>query len=167
MFMGLDSNELLLAGLYAIGFILAVFSIIAYWIIYKKAGEKGWKCLIPFYNDYILYKFAWKTKYFFILLPFTLIYLADNFIHRFFLDLLFGNNLMIEVLSILLAICILAFLVINIIKKVKLAKAFGRGVPFALGLIFVEPIFVMILAFGKSKYVGNAVKNEIDAEVKE
>lgn len=35
------------------------------------------------------------------------------------------------------------------------AKAFGRGVGFGLGLVFLEPIFIAILAFGKSEYVGN------------
>lgn len=166
MFMGLDSNEILTAGLCAIGFIVAIFTIIAYWIVYRKAGEKGWKCLIPFYNDYIFYKFSWNVKFFFIFLPFTLIYLGISIIQRWFIDCFFGNNLMIETLLILLFICLIAILVINIIKKVKLAKSFGKGVLFTLGLIFFEPIFVMILAFGKSKYVGNSAEIEAGTEIK-
>ena len=30
-----------------------VIAIIASWKIFTKAGEDGWKCLIPFYNQYI------------------------------------------------------------------------------------------------------------------
>jgi hypothetical protein len=30
------------------------------WKIYEKAGEEGWKCLIPFYNYVVLLKFVGK-----------------------------------------------------------------------------------------------------------
>ena len=35
-----------------------------------------------------------------------------------------------------------------------LAKAFGKGAGFALGLIFLNPIFILILGFGSAQYVG-------------
>jgi Family of unknown function (DUF5684) len=35
-----------------------------------------------------------------------------------------------------------------------LSKAFGHGVGFMLGLLFLTPIFYPILAFGGSKYIG-------------
>jgi hypothetical protein len=44
--------------------------------------------------------------------------------------------------------------VILIITQVKLAKAFGKGGGFACGLIFLSPIFMLILAFGDARYVG-------------
>ena len=37
---------------------------------------------------------------------------------------------------------------------IKLAKAFGKGTGFAVGLIFLEPIFICILGFDGSTYVG-------------
>ncbi len=37
-----------------------VFLIAAMWKIYEKAGEEGWKCLIPFYNYVVLLKFVGK-----------------------------------------------------------------------------------------------------------
>lgn len=46
--------------------------------------------------------------------------------------------------------------VIDIIVLVDLARSFGRGVGFAIGLILLAPIFVLILAFGGSRYVGPA-----------
>ena len=35
-----------------------------------------------------------------------------------------------------------------------LAKAFGKGTGFALGLIFLTPIFILILGFGSAQYIG-------------
>lgn len=37
-----------------------------------------------------------------------------------------------------------------------LAKSFGKGAGFALGLIFLNLIFILILGFGKAEYVGPA-----------
>ncbi|AQQ70350.1 hypothetical protein SMSP2_00695 [Limihaloglobus sulfuriphilus] len=45
-------------------------------------------------------------------------------------------------------------LVFGIIVTVLLAKNFGRGVGFMLGLIFLPFIFYLILGFGESKYIG-------------
>lgn len=45
-------------------------------------------------------------------------------------------------------------LIISIMLTVDLARVFGRGAGFVLGLIFLSPIFFPILAFGSSRYVG-------------
>ena len=44
---------------------------------------------------------------------------------------------------------IVAIMVLN-----DLSKSFGHGIGFTLGLIFLSPIFVLILGFGDSQYVG-------------
>lgn len=44
--------------------------------------------------------------------------------------------------------------VFMIIKLVKLAKAFGRSGGFAVGLVFLYPVFIGILAFGDNRYIG-------------
>lgn len=36
----------------------------------------------------------------------------------------------------------------------SLSKSFGHGIGFTLGLIFLSPIFLLILGFGSSRYVG-------------
>lgn len=41
---------------------LLILTVIGYWGVFCKAGEKGWKVLIPFYNEYLLYKIAWKPS---------------------------------------------------------------------------------------------------------
>lgn len=41
----------------------------------------------------------------------------------------------------------------SIVFCVKLAQAFGKGGAFAVGLIFLNPIFLMILGFGSAQYI--------------
>jgi ABC-type sulfate transport system permease subunit len=45
-------------------------------------------------------------------------------------------------------------IVISIVVAVYLAKAFGKGPGFAVGLIFLPFIFCPILGFGSAKYEG-------------
>jgi len=53
-------------------------------------------------------------------------------------------------------LCFIPFVnfVVCILLANDLSKKFGRGVGFTLGLIFLAPIFYLILAFGDSKYQG-------------
>lgn len=44
--------------------------------------------------------------------------------------------------------------VVMIIYSIKLAKAFGQGTGFGLGLFFLSPIFSLILGFGNAQYIG-------------
>ena len=48
----------------------------------------------------------------------------------------------------------IASAVISIMQNIKLSKAFGHGGGYAVGLILLQPIFILILGFGKSTYVG-------------
>lgn len=47
-------------------------------------------------------------------------------------------------------------LVIFIIVMIDLAKSFGKGAGYAIGLIFLFWIFGMILGFGSARYIGPA-----------
>lgn len=42
-----------------------------------------------------------------------------------------------------------------IVAIINLAKAFGKGIGFALGLIFFSPIFMCILGYGSAQHVSN------------
>ena len=46
-------------------------------------------------------------------------------------------------------------IVIMIMLYVTLAKSFGKSTGFAVGLIFLNFIFMLILGFGSDQYVGN------------
>ena len=58
----------------------------------------------------------------------------------------------------LLLLIPIANIVIGIITMVKLAKAFGKSNGFAVGLVLLSTIFMLILAFGDSQYLGVPVK---------
>ena len=47
------------AGFYIVYLIVLVLAIVAMWKIFSKAGEAGWKSIIPFYNVYTEFKLFW------------------------------------------------------------------------------------------------------------
>ena len=46
-------------------------------------------------------------------------------------------------------------IVIAVMVMIAIAKAFGKGTGFALGLLFLSPIFIPILGFSDAKYIGS------------
>ena len=68
----METDMTMLAGATVIGGILGIYStlrliyyifyMIANWRIFSKAGEPGWKSLIPFYNVYTEYKLMCKPQ---------------------------------------------------------------------------------------------------------
>ena len=55
---------------------------------------------------------------------------------------------------IILAFVPIVNIVIVIMVYIDLAKSFGKGVGFGLGLTFLSPIFICILGFGSAQYKG-------------
>ena len=108
-----------------------VFTIIANWKIFTKAGEAGWKSLIPIYSSVILYRIAGISPW--LILLYLLVW--------------------VPVIGPLISLGLTIYLMIN------LANAFGKSTGFAVGLILLNTIFIMILAFGNSEYQLN-LKND-------
>ena len=111
-------------------FVIFILTIIANLVLFKKAGEKGWKSIIPIYNTVVLFKIAGISPWW------VLGYLAA----------------IIPVIGGLVVVGITIYAMIN------LAKAFGKGAGFTVGLILLNTIFIMILAFGSSEYQLNKTK---------
>ena len=141
------SSLLVLGGIYVgVAFVWWLHQVVANWKLFTKAGEAGWKSIIPVYSDYVSYKIAWQTSYFWI--TFILGIVASCVSGLANPD---GDNMMILAIVSLLRIIIG---IISILYSVKLAKAFGKGIGFAIGLIFLSPIFMLILGLGDSTYCG-------------
>lgn len=102
------------------------------WKIFKKAGKNGWEAIVPFYNMFVLFEITW------------------------------GNGIiMLSLLaSIIPVIGSIIIFVILVLTYNKLAKSFGKSTGFTIGLIFLNPIFMGILAFDKSEYLGVQKKNK-------
>jgi hypothetical protein len=47
--------------------VLFLLSLVSLWIVFTKAGQAGWKCLIPFYNLYLLMEISGKPGWWFII----------------------------------------------------------------------------------------------------
>ena len=118
--------------------IILVLTIIAQWKLFEKAGEAGWKCLIPIYSTVVLFRIAgispwWVLGYLAVIIP---------------------------------GIGGLITLGITIYAMIMLAKAFGKGAGFTVGLILLNTIFIMILGFGSSSYQLNR-KPKMNVEIEE
>ena len=123
--------------------VVYIVYVIGMWKAFTKAGEEGWKAIIPIYNMYIMYKISWKTSMFWITLGLAVV--AGIF------------NALVSVSAIFVTLASLvsiAVAVIGIIQLYKLSKAFGYGAGFTVGLIFLPFIFVLILGFGSAEYIG-------------
>lgn len=118
-----------------------IFLIIARWKLFTKAGEAGWKSIIPIYNRYIFYKISWKPTMFWTAI-------ALGIVSGFFYSV--GAIGMTVIGTILLIIAT----VIDISLLYKISKAYGHGAGYTIGLVFLTSIFTLILGLGKSQYVG-------------
>lgn len=52
-----------------VGLVLSILSLICMWRLFKKAGQPGWKAIIPIYNSYVMLRIAgcpgwWLALYF-------------------------------------------------------------------------------------------------------
>ena len=96
-----------------------VFNIIARWKLYVKAGKPGWASLVPIYSTIILFEIiGYKWYYIFFL-----------------------------ALSSVPIIGPIAFILFTFSYNIKLAKSFGQGAGFGIGLSLVNIVFTAIVAF--------------------
>uniref|UniRef100_UPI00402A0612 DUF5684 domain-containing protein n=1 Tax=Agathobacter rectalis TaxID=39491 RepID=UPI00402A0612 len=162
-----------------------VLTIVASWIMYAKAGEHGWAAIVPFYSSYVRFRIAGKQKLFWgylvasiasivgcILLMYEIIasglsVMTSSYMGSYY-DSTYGyagNRIgahmgMLIFAVILIIAAMIAAAVMNILCCVGLSHAFGKGAGFACGLIFLNVIFVCIIAFNKNiVYVGDGYKN--------
>lgn len=108
---------------------IVVLQIVANWKLFTKAGEKGWKSIIPFYNTAILYKISGMSPW-----------LALLYIGMF-----------IPVINVIVGI---VFAVLNLYQPINLAKGFKKSTGFTVGMVLLPFIFNLILGLDDSKYYG-------------
>jgi hypothetical protein len=96
-----------------------VMMVASIWRIFSKAGEAGWKCLIPIYSAFVMQRILGRPWWW------------------------------------VLWLCVPGLnLIPAVIECFDLAKVFGKGAGYGLGLLFLGPIFMLALAFGNARYVG-------------
>ena len=131
--------------------VLIVFKIVVSYLVLEKAGERGWKGIIPIYSDYLEYKLYWNKGIFWINLFMPVIILVLGIIGVTNLD----NMTLLCVVSVIMVIVSILHLAFKVILKIKKAKCFGEPVLFGVGLILLNTVFCAILAFDKKcQYIG-------------
>jgi hypothetical protein len=122
-----------------LGLVLYILLVVAHWKIFTKAGQRGWTSIVPILNIFVLIKVVKRPMWWAVVITLGLILgnaLADA-----------GSGL--QIVSGLLGI---AAAILFIITLFELSKAFGHGIGFGLGLVFLSVIFALILGFGSSTY---------------
>ncbi len=124
---------------FVLGLVITILKIVATWKIFTKAGQAGWKSLIPIYSTVILYKVAGISP----------------------LWILSCLVIWVPILGPLFVLGVSIYAMLN------LSRAFGKEDAFTVGLILFNTIFMMILGFGKSDYQLNKEKEaKIVEEIK-
>ena len=152
---------------------IAIFSLIffvlmaiANWKIFKKAGEPGWKSIIPIYNVYIMFKIVNMKDWFWWLLCLSLIgsiiAAVNNSANFYYMSGIEFQTVDITTIPTVVLITMIVESIIaiwaGIVYSYRTSKVFGHGLGYTIGLIFLPNIFWLILAFGKSKYNIKALK---------
>ena len=118
----------MMAGLGLVMLVFLILWIVANMRILSKAGKPGWHAIIPFVNMYQLAVIGGKPGWWGIVACFLpIIPIAGG----------------------------IASLVMFVMIYHGIAQGYGKGAGFTVGLILLNPIFLLILAFGSAQYVGH------------
>lgn len=118
-----------------------VFVIIINWKMLEKAGEQGWKCLIPFYSMYTFLDISVNKKTKDILFIASLIATVGCFIPYL--------NVIISPLASPVIYASNGFM------HFAIARSFGMDTVLCILAIFFPPIVTAMIVFGKYEYTGD------------
>ena len=108
---------------------LTIFYYVVLWKFAVKADRKGYELYIPIYSDYVLLSIAGMDVYWFIMC------------------IIAGMSISIfSEYSFMVILSFIFLLILSFIYCIKLANKFNKGIGFAFGLFFLNPIFMTILA---------------------
>lgn len=118
----------------------AVLAVVGQWKAFKKAGKNGWEAIVPVYNQITLCEVVGLWKWW------PVVILVSPIL-----------GIIPVVGSLISSALSIYFLVI---LNISVARSFGKSDVFAAGLIFLAPIFWMILGGKNSQYVGVTPMND-------
>ncbi len=98
---------------YAFAIIAMAIILISHWFIFKKAGEEGWKAIIPFYNSYTLCKITTGNGWIFLigLIPYV------NIVFSIYITVMictvFGKSTLFKIGTVILPVIFIPILAFN------------------------------------------------------
>ena len=137
---------------------VGVFFCVVWGKLFKKAGLPWERIFVPFYGSYWKYKFARCQWMYWVAIAMTIGFYAFYCVVA--MQSIDANEMATSGYSLFPLFFMIVMFVLNCIYCCRLAKAFGKGVGFALGLIFLNVIFLPILAFGSAEYQYLPTKSE-------
>ena len=133
---------------------ITICSIIGLWKIFEAIGIEGWWAIIPFANIYKQISFFWGKGKAIAAVVFAAIGTLILFISLFlFAGAASSDSGFWAVIGVL--VFMLSFLpilvagIIGCVANYKMGQYFGKSTAFCVGLILLNPIFMIILGFSK------------------
>ena len=152
--------------------VLLVLTIVARWKIFTKAGEAGWKSIIPILGDYTQWKIAWrKTGLFWVMFILIIAGLCLLYFGGYPIDQLYNvnavmngtvqttvpaldpNTMNMPMLYGALA-CLAIGGILELICMYKLFRSFGHGLGWFILYLLFGTIVIIALGLGASRHHG-------------
>lgn len=144
-------SNVLFYVLLAVGVLVCFLLVIAEWRILQKAGERGWKAIIPIYDLYMSHKISGMGRVW---------CFVEIIMYTAACVLLMIEGIPDWLDMILVTIFGVTGAAIEICHLYKLGRAFDKGIGFRLGMILLPYVFIPMLAFGGSQYYGTDYQKE-------
>ena len=129
--------------------LLFLFRIVCRWKVFSKMGLRPWTSLIPFVSEYLVFRRTWKVWPFVVLLLLALVTSLTVEITAY-TDAFFPIPTFVK--SHMTLVSIACLMLIPMFQYKHLAFAFGHDVGYMMGLLFLNPIFLGIMAFSKDYF---------------
>lgn len=133
-----------------ISLVIEILKLIGTWKMLTKAGESGWKSLIPFYNQWTLCKVAGISPYW--VLEIIVVSMINSVLNG-----ILGSNVISGILSLIVYANTIYFWVI---LSISLAKSFGKDTGFGVATVFFSFITYPMMGMGSATYAGPTPIND-------
>ena len=156
----MSSEEEAIIGLFLLFLILilgiclitSIFNIVARWIFFNKCGEKGWKAIIPVYDEITLLKLSGMHWWWIFILY------AASFVSLFQTTINIAtettSSIVLGIVSLFISfltfIASIATILTKINESINLAKKFNKNGGYGVLIFFFEPIMFLILGLSKN-----------------
>ncbi len=136
---------------------LSVFMVISNWKLFVKCGRKGWECLIPYYNTYIMCKISGSKIMWGIILmvlPTVMSIISNAFevMGTIFQNSDYAAGFIAIIVGLLSVAAIVVTYIASFIIYINLAKRFDKSTGYGIGMTLLPIVFIPMLAFGKDVY---------------